>query len=217
MPLPEGEQDEAAAEQVVAFLRARPRFLAERPELYRVLAPPRRVHGEAIADHMAAMIHAGREHAAAMAARADGVLAAGRAAAGIAGRVQEAVLTLIATHDVPECVAHDLPGLLGLDAATLCAEEAADGLHPLPTGMVAALLGGRDVLFREPSDEEAALVHVEAARLARFDALVRVPRRGPPALLALVARDPGPLDPAQGSGALAFLGRVIGAALDRTA
>ncbi len=201
----------------MAFLRARPRFLAERPELYRVLAPPRRVHGEAIADHMAAMIHAGREHAAAMAARADGVLAAGRAAAGIAGRVQEAVLTLIATHDVPECVAHDLPGLLGLDAATLCAEEAADGLHPLPTGMVAALLGGRDVLFREPSDEEAALVHVEAARLARFDALVRVPRRGPPALLALVARDPGPLDPAQGSGALAFLGRVIGAALDRTA
>ena len=56
-------------EAVAAFLRAHPEFLAERPELYRALTPPRRVHGEALADHMAAMLIAEREYAGAMAER----------------------------------------------------------------------------------------------------------------------------------------------------
>ncbi|MBN8896757.1 MAG: hypothetical protein J0H35_01010, partial [Rhodospirillales bacterium] len=77
---------------MAAFLRENPNWLAENPTLYCVLAPPERVHGEALADHMAAMIRAERAHAAAMTERADGVLAAGRAAASLAGRVQEAVL-----------------------------------------------------------------------------------------------------------------------------
>ena len=70
----------------------------------------------------------------------------------------------------------------------------------------------------------------EAARLAAWDALARVPWGGPPCLLALARRDAVPAaatDPATdpvypvetvpGSllGALAFLGRAIGAALDR--
>ena len=62
--------------------------------------PPRRVHGEVLADHMAAMVRAERAHAAAMAERADGVLAAGRAAAGMTARVHEAVLALIGAEDV---------------------------------------------------------------------------------------------------------------------
>lgn len=214
MSLPEGEQDPAEAEQVEAFLRARPRFLAERPELYRALLPPRRVHGEPLADHMAAMLQAERRHAAAMAERADGVLAAGRAAAGIAGRVQFAVLALIATNDLEECIGHELPSVLGLDAAALCLEADRRLCRRLAPGTVARLLNGRDVAFRDHPDD-AAMLHAEAARLARRDALVRVPWHGAPALLALVSRDDAPLDPAQGSGALAFLGRAVGAALGR--
>ena len=49
-------------EAVATFLTAHPRFLTERPALYRVLAPPRRVHGEVMADHMAEMVRAEREH-----------------------------------------------------------------------------------------------------------------------------------------------------------
>ncbi len=58
-PLP----DAAESDLVAAFLRAHPAWLAEHPELYRLLAPPRRVHGEALADHMAAMLRAERAHA----------------------------------------------------------------------------------------------------------------------------------------------------------
>ena len=215
MALAEPRSDATDAALVEAFLRAHPGWLAEHPELYRVLTPPSRVHGEALADHMAAMVRAERSHAAAMAARADSVLAAGRAAAGLAQRVQEAVLALIAAPDPVGCVADELPGILAIDAAGLCVEAEFCGARLLPAGSVARLLDGRDVAFRADPDD-ALLLHAEAERLARHDALVRVPWRGPPTLLSLVTRDPALLDPAQGAGALAFLGRAVGAALGRS-
>jgi uncharacterized protein YigA (DUF484 family) len=202
------------AAEVAAWLRAHPRFLADHPDLYRGLAPPERVHGEVLADHMVAMLRAERVHAAAMAERADGVLAAGRAAAGLASRVQEAVLALIAAANPAECIAAELPALLAVDAASLCAEAALPGARLLPAGTVARLLDSRAVLFRD-QPAESRLLHAEAAALARHDALVRIPGEGPAALLALVARDRHALDPSQGAGALTFLGRAVAAALGR--
>ena len=199
---------------VAAYLRAHPTFLAEHPELYRALTPPRRIHGEALADHMAAMLASERAHGTEMAARADNVLAAGRAAAGLAGRVQAAVLALIAADQVFECVTAELPTVLAVDAVSLCAEAELPGTRAVPPGTVDRLLGGRAGAFRDaPTD--VALLHGEAAGLARVDALVRVPLAGAPAMLALAARDVMALDPAQGVGGLAFLGRVIAAALLR--
>lgn len=206
--------DQTNAALVAAFLRANPAWLADNPELYRVLAPPRRVHGEQLADHMAAMVHAERVRSAAMTERADNVLAAGRAAAGLAGRVQEAVLALLRSADPVDCVDHEMPGILGVDAAHLCIEALQTGTRFLPAGMVARLLEGRQVLFRGVATDER-LLHAEAAGLAGHDALVLVPGEGPPALLALLARDARALDPAQGAGALAFLGRAVAAALGR--
>lgn len=208
---------------VAAYLRAHPGFLAENLPLYRVLTPPERVHGEVLADHMAAMVRAERAQSAALAERADGVLAAGRAAAGLAARVHEAVLALMTAEDPAECIAGAFPGLLAVDAASLCVETEApetavsrlppSGARPLPPGTVARLLGGRTVAYRSDV-EEAPLLHGEAALLARHDALVRIPG-DVPTLLALSARELTALDPAQGAGALAFLGRAIAAALDR--
>jgi uncharacterized protein YigA (DUF484 family) len=209
-----GESAEAEAASVAAFLRANPHWLAEHPELYRVLAPPQRIHGERLADHMAAMVHAERTHAAAMSERADFVLAAGRAAAGLTGRVQEAVLALLRSDDPLDCIGGEMPGILAVDAVHLCIEALYPGMRPLPVGSVARLLEGRQVLFREIATD-ARLLHAEAAGLAEHDVLVTVPGDGPPALLALLARDSHALDPAQGAGALAFLGRAVAAALGR--
>jgi uncharacterized protein len=205
---------ESEAALVEAFLRAHPSWLAEHPGLYRLLTPPVRVHGEQLADHMAAMVHAERAHAAAMAERADNVLAAGRAAAGLAARVQEAVVALLRSSDPVDCIGHEMPGILGVDAVHLCQEALRPGTRPLPQGTVARLLEGRQVLFREVATD-ARLLHAEAAGLAEHDALALVPGEGPPALLALLARDPWALDPGQGAGALAFLGRAVAASLGR--
>jgi uncharacterized protein len=194
-------------EFVEAFLRAHPAWLAEHPQLYQVLEPPARVHGEGLADHMAAMLRAQR-------ANVDGLLAAGRATAGLAGRVQDAVLALLRASDPADCVSGEMPGILGVDAAHLCMEGDHPGARLLPEGVVGRLLNGHQVVFRDaPAD--ARLLHAEAAGLARHDALARVPGEGPASLIALLARDRHVLDPAQGAGPLAFLGRAVAAALGR--
>ncbi|HUB11852.1 MAG TPA: hypothetical protein VMB34_07835 [Acetobacteraceae bacterium] len=211
---PMRQPDDAEAAFVEAYLREHPNWLAEHSSLYRLLTPPVRVHGEQMADHMAAMVRAERAHAAAMAERADNVLAAGRAAAGLAARVQEAVLALLRSADPMDCVTHEMPGILGMDAVHFCLEALHQGARPLPSGAVARLLEGRQVLFRDVATD-ARLLHAEAAGLAGHDALALVPGQGPPALLALLARDPWALDPGQGAGALAFLGRAVAAALGR--
>ena len=198
-------------EDVAAFLRANPGWLRDNPDLYRVLDPPRRLHGDELADHMAAMLARERAHAQAECARADSVLAAGRAAAGLAARVQDAVLALMTAPDPAEFVRTDLPTVLAVDAATLCGDFGHPGTRLLPAGTVARLLGPREVAFRDhPTD--CMLLHGAAAPLARVDALVRV---GPGSLLALASRERSRLHPGQGVRSLSFLGRALAAACER--
>lgn len=214
MSLPEPREPPVDAAAVEAFLRANPAWLADNPALYRLLTPPVRVHGEPLADHMAAMIRAQRAHAAAMRERADDVLAAGRAAAGLTGRVQQAVLALLRSSDPVDCIIGEMPGILAVDAIHLGVEALLPGARPLPQGTVDRLLNGRQVLVRAHATE-ARRLHAEAAGLANHDALVLVPGAGPPALLALIARDMRTLDPVHGVGALGFLGQAVAAALGR--
>jgi hypothetical protein len=127
--------------------------------------------------------------------------------------VQEAVLALFGADDIAETIGTAFPSLLGIDAASLCAETAMGGARLLPRGTTERIMAGRPVVIRAGTSDTATL-HGEAARLAGHEALIRLPLREP-ALLALVARDPLALDPAQGTGPLAFLGRAVAAALRR--
>ncbi len=206
-----------AAAAVEAFLRANPHFLAERPALYRDLAPPRRVHGDRMADHMAAMLNAERRHLRGLEAEMEAALSAGRANQGLAIRVRLAVLALMRGGDLLEVVTQELPALLGVETCTLLAERPdRRGIHKLPTGALARLLpGGKEAVVRaNPTERE--LLHQEAAPLVKRDALARVPVwTGEPVLLTLGARDPAALPARHGTATLAFLGRVVAAALAR--
>lgn len=199
--------------QVAAFLRANPGWLAEHPDLYRMLAPPVRVHGEALADHMAAMLEVAR-------ADAHTVLAAGRASINLSGRVETAVLALVRAADPVTAVSAELPALLGVDAVTLGLEAEIPGTRGLPAGMVERLLGKEEVRVRAQAPaaakgSESVTLHGEAAALARHEALVRLPDTAVPALLALACRDPfaTPLKAARGP--LLLLARAAAAALER--
>lgn len=222
------------AEEVAAFLVANPDFLARRPDLYRQLAPPRRVHGENLADHMAAMVAAERTRLRTLEAEMQEALATGRAGAGLALRVRLAVLALMRSRDVVDTVTQELPPLLRVETCTLLAEPRAfggagggprggggsslprHGIRPLPAGALARLLGpGRDARVR-PEVTDAELLHAEAAPLVARDALVKVPLWcGTPCALALGAREPMALPARQTAQTLAFLGRAVAAALAR--
>ena len=205
--LPQTEEEDEA-ERIAAWLAARPHFLAERPALYRRLEPPRRVHGERLADHMAAMLAAER-HALRDTARAA------RSGDSLATRVQGAVLALIGSHDPAETIALEWPTLLGLDSVALAAEGLPRRhIRPLRPGVVGRLLlPGRHLLLRDRGaaglPDDSAL-HGEMAPLVTRDALLRLPGTG---LLVLGTREPALL-PAQGSGrALDFLARAAATAL----
>lgn len=186
------------------FLRRNPAWLAGQAELWHVLEPPRRVHGERLADHMAAMLAAERAHSAALAARAT-------AAAALAARVQGAVVALLAASDPLDCAIHEWPGLLGLDAVAFCAEGDVPGARPIPPGTVQRLLGAATALVRPGLAD--SLLHGEASALARTEALIAVPLPEP-ALLALACRDARALSP-DGTSSLTFLGRALAGMIRR--
>ena len=199
-------EDAAEAVRVAAWLAAHPGFLAAHPTLYRAMDPPRRVHGERLADHMAAMLAAERA-AAAEAARLA------RRAGDLAARMQRAVLALLAGRDAAETVTQEWPALLGVEAVSLLREgPPARHWRPLARGGAGLLLPrGRESLLRDAGAPDPAL-HGAAAPLVAREALLRLDGT---ALLALGARDPGRL-PLRGSGApLAFLARAAAAALAR--
>lgn len=211
-------------EDVEAFLEANPGFLADRPAIYRTLEPPRRLHGEKLADHMAAMLEMERTRTRELEAEVRDALEAGRAGAGLSVRIRLAVLALMRAQDVMEAITQEVPALLGVETCSLCAEPGTGGdflalpagVRPLPAGTVQRLIGrGRDAVVRsQPS--ETVMLHAEAAPLVRRDALARVSlASGPPTLIALGAREPGALPVRQSVAVLAFLGRAVGAALSR--
>lgn len=206
--------DVSEAGAVEAFLRSNPGWLAAQEGLYRLMDPPRRVHGERLADHTAALLTAARTRADGLARDAATAAAGRRAAEGFNARVQDAVLALMRSADPAWFLQHDLPSLLGLDGARLNVEGLRPGLAAVPLGTVALALGQRQALVRG----EVALPHLhgEAAALAGWEALVRVPLSGGPALLALACRDGRALAGAT-TAALAFLGGAAAAALDRMA
>ena len=148
-------------EEVAAFLRANPGFLAERPELYGALTPPDRRHG-GVADHMAAMVRAGRHEVAR-------VLEAGRDRQGLGARVGEAVLALLRTTAPLDCVAEEWPALLAMESVRLLAEgEPRRHLVTLRDGEAARLLPAGRVLVRAASG--CARLHGEAAALVAREA-----------------------------------------------
>lgn len=183
---------ELSAEDVAAYLARHPDFLAARPDLYRLLAPPKRVHGEALADHMAAMLAAERAGARVLESEL-------RAGTMLGLRARLAVLALLAARDVAEIVAQEWPALLHVAHCAL--------LTPAPLALT------RDITLRAGAEiTSATTLHAEAAGLILRDALVQVPLPNASAVLVLGARADETLPSRE---TLAFLGRALAAALSR--
>jgi uncharacterized protein YigA (DUF484 family) len=212
------EPDEAAL--VEAFLRAHPSFLADNPSLYRALVPPRRVHGDRMADHMAAMLEAERARVAELRATLEELVSHGRANQANQARAHKAVLALMAARTATEALdimVQEWPDLLGLDVVTICAESRAVlGARPLARGAIARLLPNASSFVLRAQASETDALYGEAAPLVASDALARLTlASGAEALLACGSRDPGHFEPRQGTELMSFLAAAAAIALSR--
>jgi uncharacterized protein YigA (DUF484 family) len=185
--------------EIVRFLETQPDFLARHPALYLTLTPPARVHGERMADHMAAMLEASRRQNATL---QEGVRRR-RAGRSLGDRINQALLGLIRAADPLEWIETELAATLAIDSAQLLLGDAAEP----------GLLNDRDIVFRDhPTD---ASLHGPAADLVSRDVLIRIrPGFGPPGVLALGSRDGGLPGPGM-EAKLALLASALEAALDR--
>lgn len=213
------EPEDAAL--VETFLRANPSFLADNPALYRALTPPKRVHGERMADHMAAMLEAERARGAELRATLEDLVGHGRTNQANQARAHKAVLALIAARTPAEAldiIVQDWPDLLGLDVVTVCAEgRAVVGARPLSRGTVARLLPGSAPFVLRPHASDTEILYGEAAALVASDALARLSlASGGEALLACGSRDAGHFEPRQGTELVSFVAAAAAITLGRT-
>ncbi|APH60399.1 hypothetical protein [Granulibacter bethesdensis] len=209
-----------------AFLRAHPDWLAGRPDLYASLSPPRRVHGDTLADHMQARIDAERVRCEVACNAARDILQASRASACLTTRIQRSVLALLRASDAMDCILQELPSLLGIEytrlyyptSPTLLTPMVCEraGIEPMARTAMSALLGDKDVQIRSLTIPDLTL-HRETAPLIRQDALLLLPRTSSasPWLMVLAARNREELAAPNARQALRFLAEATSSALDR--
>jgi uncharacterized protein YigA (DUF484 family) len=210
-----------SCEQVEAFLRANPGFLAERPDLISVLTPPSRWDGGAVVDFQSVMVQRLREESRDLRDAANLLISTTRSNMIVQTRTHAAVMALLGADGferLAHVVRHDLPLLLDVDTVSLCFESASSSLPDfadvrwLPLGSIADVMGGDSETFHRLLEDvqDDGRVFGEASGLVKSAALARIqPGNGiPAAMLALGARDRGAFHSGQSSDLLTFLARV---------
>jgi len=211
-----------SADQVAAYLRRHPDFLAEHADLLDILKPPARERGDGVVDLQQFMVTRLRSELAEITELRDDLVATGRSNLAIQSRVHEAILALLRAtsfEEFVETITTDLAVILDLDVVTIGVEQAREGaawkpvsgVYCLKAGSIDTLLGRNgSLLLREDIAGDPAIFD-GAAGLVRSDALIRlaIGTGAPPALLALGSRQPGAFHAGQGTELLSFLSQVL--------
>jgi uncharacterized protein YigA (DUF484 family) len=209
------------AEDVAAYLRKHPDFLAERADLLAVLTPPALRRGESVVDMQHFMLQRLRSDLARAKTQQRALIATSRSNLTSQNRIHAAVLAILGAtsfEQLLQTVTTDLAVLLDVDVVTIGVESAASaqprlplhGIQILRRGTVDDLLGAeRDTLLRAETAGDAALFG-SAAGLVRSQALLRldVSEHAPVGLLCIGTRRPDKFHPGQGTELLSFLARV---------
>ena len=230
-PVPESAKkfrDDISEAEVIAYLRARPDFLAHHPDVVSGMVAPERWSGDGVVDMQKFLIDGRSGERDQLRDAAQDVIETSRSNMSVQTRTHAAVLSLLATRsweDILGVVTHDWPLLLAVDAVTLGFERGGSTfpnigeteIRILPVNFVDSVIGGEQEmgLIREVDDD--GTIFAAAAGLVRSAALARinVSPEWPGGLLALGTRD-DVFHPGQGTELISFLCRVLESSLGRT-
>lgn len=211
-----------SADQVAAYLRRHPEFLADNPELLDSQQPPARTRGKGIVDLQQFQVQRLRDEVGDLTSLRDELISAGRSNLSTQSRVHQAILAILnarSFEEFVETITTDLAAMLDLDVVTIGVEKTEEsgawrpiaGVYCLEAGSIDALLGPAGSILLRDEVEGDPTIFDGAAGLVRSDALIRltISDTTPPALLALGSRQTEAFHAGQGTELLTFLSRVL--------
>jgi len=213
--------EDLTEEDVAAYLRDHPDFLASRSDLIPHLLPPSVDRGNGVLDMQYYMLQRLRGELGELQEQQRELIATSRANLNNQNRVHAAVLFLLdatSFEHLIQTITTDLAVLLDLDVAVLAVESTGSAIPHVSRSQVRVLepdgvtriLGKRDVLLRDNIQGTPDL-YGAAAGAVRSDALVRlrISAAAPAGLIAFASREPDMFHPGQGTELIGFLARVI--------
>jgi uncharacterized protein YigA (DUF484 family) len=210
-------------EDVIAFLRKRPRFLIDNPEVCDFLAPPQQHDGRrsGVADFQHYMVKRLKEDRDGIIEEARSIVETSRANASNLSRVHRAVLMLLEAYDFEDFVhalTMDCAAVLDVDIISLIVETDGtvvphinlNGVHAVSPGTISLVMRERMVML-EGNIIGLDEVYGGGAGLVKSQALLRlaISPHLPPALIAFGSRNPELFQEGQGTEQICFLGQVI--------
>lgn len=224
-------------QQVAAYLKENPQFLAEHPDLFEVLTPPEQQHGRGVIDFQYYAIDHLRRGMRKMKDRFNGLVVSARENLSVQQQVQRAVVSVIQARtleELLEVLTTDLMTWFDVDVVRLAMESDMAGLYEtyyheenysgicfVPNGTANAVLLGEKVRLIADTQAEPPIgfemLFADCSSLVRSTALVRLdlPTIRRPAVLAFGVRHADRFHPQQGGELLSFLGEVMSIMLDR--
>ncbi len=210
------------ADEVEAYLRAHPEFLASRPDLLLQMTPPSRFQSDdGVVDLHQHIVRGLREELDSLRSCAREFIDVSRVNHDVQARAHAAVLALLGASGLAEtavAIRQEFPRRLGLAAARLAFEREPE--HPtisllrlavLPKGTVEHLMGSEgEVALVSRVADHGAIFDNDASRVrsAAFARIAPLPD-GPIGLLAFGGAEPHDFHPGQASDMVAFLARVV--------
>jgi uncharacterized protein YigA (DUF484 family) len=211
-------------QDVIAYLRRNPGFLAAHPEL---IAPDERFETDAVVvDMQRFVVERLRRQVDDLKSSSERLITNTRSNMSLVERTMECALALMYArdfHELGQILSDDLPAHLGVDAVAIAFEtthvpsDSTQVVKVLHAGMVDALVGPDNSSRIRPEVEGEAALYGSSAGIVRSDALVALPQgEGLPAgIFAVGCRTPGHFEPGQGTELIAFLAHVTRYAVGR--
>ena len=209
------------AEDVMAYLRANPKFLKDNPQACDLLVPPKNGEGKNVSDFQSFMIKRLKDDKEKVLEKTQTLVENARSNMNNQQRIHKVVLRLLEARNFEEFIhitTMDLSAMLDTDISVLVVESnghdiphvMTSGIRVLPEGTIDKWMEGQNVLLQSNISGIEA-IYGGGANLVQSQALLRVDisMDTPPAILAFGSRDPNMFEDGQGTEMVDFLARVV--------
>lgn len=209
------------ADDVVAYLKANPKFLQKHPDACDLLIPPKNGDGKKIADFQSFIIKRLKDDKEKVIENTQAIVENARSNMNNQQRIHKVILRLLEARNFEEFISiitMDLSTMLDTDISVLVVESnghdiphiTTAGIRVLPEGTIDKWMEGQRVLLQS-NISGIEPIYGGGATLVQSQALLRVDisMDTPPAILAFGSRDPEMFQDGQGTELVDFLARVV--------